>query len=193
MTIPRRFWSDRRGRWLRLALMDEYVASFGTVPRPESKAFTPCDHGVLAFGPDTDTTVSPVVALEEAAEAELRAAVLRGGWPRRPGLTMRTLLTHESRTPCPAFHHGSGLDKRLRFMTDLVAPLRIGKDSTINHVMSGVNRRRSRSGPSSSRRPRSWTTTSCGGTSAPCPGGADRHLQRSTTRRCSSSGSTKTC
>jgi hypothetical protein len=32
-----------------------------------------------SFGPDTDRTVSLVVALEEAAEAELRAAVLRGG------------------------------------------------------------------------------------------------------------------
>ena len=32
-----------------------------------------------SFGPDTDTTVSLVVPLEEAAEAELRAAVLRGG------------------------------------------------------------------------------------------------------------------
>jgi len=31
---------------------------------------------VLAFGPDAETTVSLLVALEEAAEAELRAAVL---------------------------------------------------------------------------------------------------------------------
>ena len=33
-------------------------------------------HGVLAFGPDAETTVSLLVALEEAAEAELRTAVL---------------------------------------------------------------------------------------------------------------------
>jgi ribulose-5-phosphate 4-epimerase/fuculose-1-phosphate aldolase len=31
---------------------------------------------VLAFGPDAETTVSLLVALEEAAEAELRTAVL---------------------------------------------------------------------------------------------------------------------
>jgi L-ribulose-5-phosphate 4-epimerase len=34
------------------------------------------DHGVLAVGPDTETAVSLLVALEEAAEAELRAAAL---------------------------------------------------------------------------------------------------------------------
>jgi len=33
--------------------------------------------GVLAVGPDTGTAVSLLVALEEAAEAELRAAGLR--------------------------------------------------------------------------------------------------------------------
>ena len=32
--------------------------------------------GVLAVGPDTETAVSLLVALEEAAEAELRAAAL---------------------------------------------------------------------------------------------------------------------
>jgi L-ribulose-5-phosphate 4-epimerase len=47
--------------------------------RPGTQAVLLGDHGVLAFGPDTDTTVSLVVALEEAAEAELRAAVLHGG------------------------------------------------------------------------------------------------------------------
>jgi hypothetical protein len=31
---------------------------------------------VLAFGPDTETAISLLVALEEAAEAKLRAAVL---------------------------------------------------------------------------------------------------------------------
>jgi ribulose-5-phosphate 4-epimerase/fuculose-1-phosphate aldolase len=33
-------------------------------------------HGVLAFGPDAETTVSLLVALEEAAEAELRTALV---------------------------------------------------------------------------------------------------------------------
>jgi ribulose-5-phosphate 4-epimerase/fuculose-1-phosphate aldolase len=34
------------------------------------------DHGVLAVGPDTETAVSFLEALEEAAEAELRGAAL---------------------------------------------------------------------------------------------------------------------
>ena len=44
--------------------------------RPGTQAVLLGDHGVLAFGPDTETAVSLLVALEEAAEAELRAAVL---------------------------------------------------------------------------------------------------------------------
>jgi PPK2 family polyphosphate:nucleotide phosphotransferase len=44
---------------------------------------------------------------------------------------MGTLLTHESRTPHPGFHHGWGLDKRLRFMTDLIAPLRVPPGSEV--------------------------------------------------------------
>ena len=32
-------------------------------------------------------------------------------------------LTHESRTPRAAFDHGLGMDKRLRFMTELIEPL----------------------------------------------------------------------
>ena len=40
-------------------------------------------------------------------------------------------LTHESRTPHPGFHHGWGLDKRLRFMTDLIAPLRVPPGSEV--------------------------------------------------------------
>jgi L-fuculose-phosphate aldolase len=44
--------------------------------RPGTRAVLLGGHGVLAFGPDTETTVSLLVALEEAAEAELRTAVL---------------------------------------------------------------------------------------------------------------------
>jgi L-fuculose-phosphate aldolase len=44
--------------------------------RPGTQAVLLGDHGVLAFGPDTETAVSLLVALEEAAEAEFRAAVL---------------------------------------------------------------------------------------------------------------------
>jgi L-ribulose-5-phosphate 4-epimerase len=44
--------------------------------RPGTQAVLLGDHGVLAFGPDTETAVSLLVALEEAAEAELHAAVL---------------------------------------------------------------------------------------------------------------------
>jgi L-ribulose-5-phosphate 4-epimerase len=44
--------------------------------RPGTQAVLLGGHGVLAFGPDAETTVSLLVALEEAAEAELRAAVL---------------------------------------------------------------------------------------------------------------------
>ena len=44
--------------------------------RPGTQAVLLGGHGVLAFGPDTERTVSLLVALEEAAEAELRTAVL---------------------------------------------------------------------------------------------------------------------
>jgi L-fuculose-phosphate aldolase len=44
--------------------------------RPGTQAVLLGGHGVLAFGPDTETTVSLLVALEEAAEAELRTAIL---------------------------------------------------------------------------------------------------------------------
>jgi L-fuculose-phosphate aldolase len=44
--------------------------------RPGTQAVLLGGHGVLAFGPDTETAVSLLVALEEAAEAELRTAVL---------------------------------------------------------------------------------------------------------------------
>jgi L-ribulose-5-phosphate 4-epimerase len=44
--------------------------------RPGTQAVLLGGHGVLAFGPDTETTISLLVALEEAAEAELRTALL---------------------------------------------------------------------------------------------------------------------
>jgi L-fuculose-phosphate aldolase len=44
--------------------------------RPGTQAVLLGDHGVLAVGPDTETAVSLLVALEEAAEAELRGAAL---------------------------------------------------------------------------------------------------------------------
>jgi len=44
----------------------------GRVRGPSCSVIT----GVLAVGPDTETAVSLLVALEEAAEAELRAAAL---------------------------------------------------------------------------------------------------------------------
>lgn len=44
--------------------------------RPDTQAVLLGDHGVLAVGPDAETTVSLLVALEEAAEAELRAVAL---------------------------------------------------------------------------------------------------------------------
>ena len=44
--------------------------------RPGTQAVLLGNHGVLAFGPDTETAVSLLVALEEAAEAELRAEAL---------------------------------------------------------------------------------------------------------------------
>jgi L-ribulose-5-phosphate 4-epimerase len=67
--------------------------------RPGTQAVLLGGHGVLAFGPDTETAVSLLVALEEAAEAELRTALLgrlsappghctSGGWP--PGGTSGT-------------------------------------------------------------------------------------------------------
>ena len=73
--------------------------------RPGTQAVLLGGHGVLAFGPDAETTVSLLVALEEAAEAELRTAVL-GRLSAPPG-------------------------KRLRFMTDLIAPLRVAPGSEV--------------------------------------------------------------
>jgi L-fuculose-phosphate aldolase len=52
--------------------------------RPGTQAVLLGGHGVLAFGPDAETTVSLLVALEEAAEAELRIAVL-GRFSAPPG------------------------------------------------------------------------------------------------------------
>ena len=47
-----------------------------------------------------------------------------------------------------------------------------GKDSAIKAVFEGVNRRAARSPRSSSRRPGSWTTISCGGPRSRCPSAA---------------------
>jgi L-ribulose-5-phosphate 4-epimerase len=52
--------------------------------RPGTRAVLLANDGVLAFGPDTEAAVSLLVALEEAAEAELRAAAL-GGAAELPG------------------------------------------------------------------------------------------------------------
>jgi L-ribulose-5-phosphate 4-epimerase len=43
--------------------------------RPDTQAVLLGNHGVLAFGPDAETAFSLLVALQEAAEAELRAAI----------------------------------------------------------------------------------------------------------------------
>jgi L-ribulose-5-phosphate 4-epimerase len=49
--------------------------------RPDTQAVLLGDHGALAFGPDAETAVSLLMALQEAAEAELRAAALGGAGP----------------------------------------------------------------------------------------------------------------
>jgi len=89
--------------------------------RPGTRAVLLGGHGVLAFGPDTETTVSLLVALEEAAEAELRTAVLgrlsappghcaSGRWPpgscvpwwpdtRAPGEMITLMPTHAQVPP----------------------------------------------------------------------------------------------
>jgi polyphosphate kinase 2 (PPK2 family) len=55
-----------------------------------------------------------------------------------------------------------------------------GKDGTIKHVMSGINRRAARCFPSSSLRRKTSTTTSCGATSNVCPNaGASAFSNRS--------------
>jgi len=56
------------------SVADAVVALIGE--RPGTQAVLLAGHGVLAFGPDTEAAVSLLVALEEAAEAEIRAAVL---------------------------------------------------------------------------------------------------------------------
>ena len=52
---------------------------------PHSQAVLLGNHGVLAFGASPDATVSLLVVLEEAAEAELRAATLGGALDLEPG------------------------------------------------------------------------------------------------------------
>ena len=92
--------------------------------RPDTQAVLLGGHGVLAFGPDTETTVSLLVALEEAAEAELRTAVLgrlsapldRAGHRRDPARTerlepgQRALAVdrghHRQRHPVPGLREG---------------------------------------------------------------------------------------
>jgi L-fuculose-phosphate aldolase len=49
--------------------------------RPDTQAALLGNHGLLAFGPDAETAVSLLVALQEAAEAELRAAAIGGAGP----------------------------------------------------------------------------------------------------------------
>src|ERR1700751_1967992 len=60
-----------------------------------------------------------------------------------------------------------------------------GKDSTIKHVMSGVNPRAARGSRSSSPRGKTSTTTSCGATSSAYPSaGASASSTVRITRRC---------
>lgn len=47
--------------------------------RPTTSAVLLANHGLLAFGPDPQTTARLVVAIEEAAEAELGAEAVGGG------------------------------------------------------------------------------------------------------------------
>jgi L-ribulose-5-phosphate 4-epimerase len=72
--------------------------------RPGTQAVLLGGHGVLAFGPDTEATVSLLVALEEAAEAELRTAVLgRLSAPPRTlhiwGMAAGAAVCHGGRIP----------------------------------------------------------------------------------------------
>ena len=53
--------------------------------RPGTKAVLLGGHGVLAFGPDTETTVSLLVALEEVGRRPNCAPPSSAGYPRRPG------------------------------------------------------------------------------------------------------------
>lgn len=49
--------------------------------RPGTQAVLLGNHGVLALGRDAETAVSLLVVLEEAAQAELRAAMLGAASP----------------------------------------------------------------------------------------------------------------
>jgi Class II Aldolase and Adducin N-terminal domain len=83
-----------RGPFGETDLCDEAIAVFGTMVADAmhvglgftsgTRAVLLANDGALAFGPDTEASVSLLVALEEAAEAELRAAAL-GGAAELPG------------------------------------------------------------------------------------------------------------
>jgi L-ribulose-5-phosphate 4-epimerase len=81
-----RVWDRRRrSRWSR-GCPGGPLDSAGAVvevikERPDTQAVLLGNHGVLAFGPDAETAVSLLVALHEAAEAELRAAAIGGAGP----------------------------------------------------------------------------------------------------------------
>jgi L-fuculose-phosphate aldolase len=76
--LPARYEPLRRlGQAEEVPVAPSAGATIGLIEaRPGTQAVLLGDHGVLAVGPDTETTVSLLVALEEAAEAELRAAAL---------------------------------------------------------------------------------------------------------------------
>jgi L-fuculose-phosphate aldolase len=65
----------------------ESVAGIAAALRadPLTRAVLLGNHGLLAFGADPDTAAHLVVALEEGAEAECRAAALGGSTPFPPG------------------------------------------------------------------------------------------------------------
>ena len=89
--------------------------------RPDTRAVLLGGYGVLAFGTDTETTVSLLVALEEAAEAELHTAVLgRLSAPPLPGDQRLGALPGRQRNPRRQAGEGPGSPARRALYEDVL-------------------------------------------------------------------------
>lgn len=73
---------------------------------PETRAVLLANHGVLAFGPDPAGAAALVVALEEAAGAELAATRLGGAQDFPPGAAESVRRSMSAARPASAGGHG---------------------------------------------------------------------------------------
>jgi L-ribulose-5-phosphate 4-epimerase len=106
--------------------------------RPGTQAVLLGGHGVLVFGPDTETTVSLLVALEEAAEAELRTAVL--GRLSAPPRTLHIWGMAAGERCAPGGRIQGGTSSRTSAGKVLTAAVSMVVGVTVMSLLSGAGR-----------------------------------------------------